>query len=504
MSLSKADKEARDRYLEKLRLIRESGHLVIGETQADKLARIERAKVDYNYFVRTYFPHYAESDCAKFHVTAANKVKKNKLYRGVWEWARGLAKSTHATIFIPIWLWIQNDLNTAVVISVNSKAANTLLSDLQAEFEANPQLIRDFGEQKVQGDWEEGNFRTKNGCAFHARGRGEKLRGLRNRANRPDYVVMDDLDDDEACRNPRRVREYVQWVMKAVMGISGMGTFRTIIVNNRIAPITIMGHFADHPKWHHIKVNALDKTGKPSWPEHYTLAWYKEKEESTTMQSFQTEYMNNPMVEGDVYKASMIQHGKCPPLKSFDHIVGYWDIAFTGNATSDFNAVVLMGVIGRNYWTIDCYVRQSAMSGAINFIYEKDAEIKKAGVHCMWYAERQFWNAPVEDAMREMSQRMKVEVPIIRDDRQKGNKLDRLISMSFYWQQMRHFYNEAGKATYDQQTLIAQTLAIEPGMKSNDDGPDAQGGAIDKLVIRTKINDRMPMMGERKRPIAYG
>lgn len=504
MSLTKIDKDARDRYLEKLRIIRESGFQAVGETEEEMKAVLDRCRAgDYEYYVQKFFPHYGTDRCAKFQIKAFGQMRKKPRYRGVREFARGHAKTVQACVFDVLWLWMFDDLKNHLTISVNKTMAAVLLGDLQAEFEANPMIIKYFGNQQVAGDWANAQFRTKNGAMFSSRGRGEKMRGLKNGAIRVQNVVADDMDDDEQSRNPKRVKETIQWFSKAVMGLGDKGKFRVTIVNNRIAVHTVMGHFAAHPKWNHIKVNALDKNGNPSWPEKYTKEYFKELEEETDMVSFQTEYMNNPVVEGDVFKAEMIQHGKCPTYKSFDHIVGYWDIAFTGNANSDFNAVVLEGILGRNYWEIDCYVRQSDMRSAIRWIYDRDEEAKKAGVHIMWYCERQFWNAPVEDAMREVAKERGYELAIVRDDRQKGNKLDRLISNSFYWQQMRHFYNEAGKNTYDQQTLIAQTLAVEPGMKTHDDGPDAQEGAMGKLTARTRTSERTPMVGERKRPIAY-
>lgn len=497
------DKEAKQRYLDKLRLIREGGGLLMDESPEQMKATLERCQTDYAFFVEKFFPHYATDPCGQFQIRAFNKMRRNKRYRGVREFARGHAKTTHAGVFEPIWLWAFDELKNHLTISVNGSMAKVLLSDLQAEFEANAMLIKYFGAQKMNGDWADGEFRTRNGAMFSSRGRGEKLRGLKNGPIRVQHVVADDMDDDEQSRNPKRVKQTIEWFNKAVMGLGDKGTFRVIIVNNRIAEHTVMGHFAAHSNWDHIKVNALDKNGLPAWPEKYTKKYFKDLEADTDYVSFQTEYMNNPIIEGDVFKLEQFQKGKLPPLKSFDHIVGYWDIAFTGNKTSDFNAVALEGVKGRDFWTIDCYCRQSGMKQAIHWMYERDEEAKEKGVHIIWYCERQFWNAPVEDAMREVAKERGYELAIIRDDRQKGNKIDRMITMSFYWQQMRKYYNVAKWDSYDMKTMVAQTLAVGPGMKGNDDGPDCTEGALGKLQIRTRTMSREPIVGRRSRPDSY-
>ena len=44
------------------------------ESEAEKAERIERAKLDYEFFVSYYLPHYAKSKCGKFQIDAANEV----------------------------------------------------------------------------------------------------------------------------------------------------------------------------------------------------------------------------------------------------------------------------------------------------------------------------------------------------------------------------------------------------------------------------------------------
>lgn len=71
-----------------------------------KNKRIERVRKDYQYFVETYFPHLASCKCGKFQIDAAKYVKDNPNSRAVFEWARGHAKSSHLSLFIPLWLKI--------------------------------------------------------------------------------------------------------------------------------------------------------------------------------------------------------------------------------------------------------------------------------------------------------------------------------------------------------------------------------------------------------------
>lgn len=150
-------------------------------------------------------------------------------------------------IFIPMWLKCQErrEINVMVLVGKSEDNANTLLADLQAELQYNQRYINDFGEQYNNGSWEEGQFITKDGTAFFARGRGQSPRGLRYRSHRPDYIVIDDLDDDELCENPSRVQKLTDWVTEALFGALDGGRGRFIMVGNLISKNSVLQKFSE-------------------------------------------------------------------------------------------------------------------------------------------------------------------------------------------------------------------------------------------------------------------
>lgn len=235
--MRRIDKEALLLYREKLRMIREGGTIDPYEDDAAKKQRIERAKQDYDFMVKYYFPHYASSPCNNFHLKAAKRVRSNGQLTMIVRWGRGLAKSTHFDLLIPFWLWINSDIKVMVIVGNNEKKAQRLLSDLQAEFEANPRILNDFGAQKTFGDWADGKFITENGCAFFALGMGQSPRGLRFKQNRPDYIVADDLDDKDLVKNPRRINETAEWILRDLIPTMDDGNRRFFLVNNRYAQV---------------------------------------------------------------------------------------------------------------------------------------------------------------------------------------------------------------------------------------------------------------------------
>jgi hypothetical protein len=110
MAVKVKAKSLQDRWDRLVLKIKSEHSIGLGEPESERTARIKRAQDDYDYFVTYYFPHYTRtklgevSHCAPFHIDAANAIKANPEFTGILQWFRGSAKSTHANIFIPLWL----------------------------------------------------------------------------------------------------------------------------------------------------------------------------------------------------------------------------------------------------------------------------------------------------------------------------------------------------------------------------------------------------------------
>ena len=173
-SVSRKYKEAQERWIQHCHDIERSTAKIPKGTEQERKDRIARARKDYRYFVRTYFPHLATTECADFQVDAAVYMRDHENARGLFEWARGHAKSTHISLLQPLWLKIQPNAQPLIMILVSKsqEAARRLLGDLQAELESNDLYNADFGNQRGAGIWTNGEFTTATGDLFIALGLG--------------------------------------------------------------------------------------------------------------------------------------------------------------------------------------------------------------------------------------------------------------------------------------------------------------------------------------------
>lgn len=498
--------DALEQWKKHCETVQNSTTINVAESEKDKLARIKQVRGDYAAFVAYYFPHYTvnpetgkTTPCADFHIKAANKVKKERNLKAVFKWHRGAAKSTHLDIFIPLWLKCQEvkQLNVMVLVGKSEDNANTLLADIQAELQFNQRYIHDFGQQYNNGSWEDGEFVTKDGTAFFARGRGQSPRGLRYRSHRPDYIVIDDLDDDELCESPARVTRLTNWVKEALFGALDGGRGRFIMVGNLIAKNSVLANIAATDGVHVSQVNIWDKNGNVSWAAKWTPDEVKAIERFQGYRSFQKEYMNNPITEGAVFRQDWIKWGKLPDLKKFEELILYIDPSFKGTTKNDYKAAKLWGKVGTQLWHIKAFVRQCSVAEMVRWLYDLYEWSIGKNIAIKWYMEANFMQDTILDEFRREGDLRGYQLPISGDKRKKPDKFQRVEAISPLWERGFVTYNEDEKNDPDMLAGIDQTLAFEKGMRGHDDAPDADEGAIWYLQKHTRVNSFTPSFGRR-------
>ncbi|MBQ3658010.1 MAG: phage terminase large subunit [Bacteroidales bacterium] len=477
-----------------------------GETPEQQLKRIELVRQDIAAFVSYYFPHYCTDKetgkpiaPAKFHIQAAKEILKNPNLRAVYQWPRGHAKSTYMDIIIPMWLLCQKQrlINVLVLVGKNEDNACTLLGDIQAELQYNKRYIHDFGNQYNAGDWQEGQFVTASGVAFFALGRGQSPRGLRYRSHRPDYIVIDDLDDDELCRNEKRVSDLTNWVKEALFGCFGSDGGRFIMVGNLIAKNSVLQNIMQSNGVKVSKVNILDNKGNPSWKECWTKERVKELESFMGYRAFQKEYMNNPIIEGTVFKKSDIVFGQTLKASQYKSLVCYTDPSFKSSATADYKATALVGITSDGYFhVLKMYAAQTTVAEMVRWHYEIMNFVGNA--NCRYMIEANFMQDLLLDEFKKEGEARGLHIPITGDKRSKGDKFARIENLQPLFERGLILINEKEKDSPGVAVLIDQLLSFQKGSRAHDDAPDALESAIWQLNRTHRIDSFPVLMHSRK------
>ena len=481
--MNQADKKAQQRILEKIKLIRSSGGSInINETKTEQAARIAKAKKDVKFCVEYYFPHYATSECADFHVKWANRVKRDKKFIGFAKWGRGQAKSVWNNIIIPFWIWLNEGDNYFVLIGQNERRAQQLIEDIRLEFEANPRIINDFGEQKKHGSWEDGFFITQGGFIGQALGLGQSCRGLRVGNKRPKQINGDDLETRKSINNERIQDEHVEWVEQELLPTMDGEHERLMFSNNWFAPVMFLRKLAArHKDWFVHEVIAYNPVTKlPTWKTKYDDTYFLEKEKKMGTLAAQAEYCHITHPKGKIFTPEQIQYTKLPRLDHMEALAGHWDVAYAGTATGDFNAIPVWGLKHKEFYKVTTFLKQCKMRTAVSWMCDFQKNLP-AGAIVHWQFEAQFWNDEVERTIREVEDEYGITLNIVKIQVAKVKKYDRMLTMQPYYQNNRIWYGNKLKDHSDTQVGLAQLFGLEPNYKTKDDSPDADQQAIEKL-----------------------
>lgn len=473
--------------------------LVHSETEADKLKRIKWLEEDYVRWFEYYFPNYAKKKCAWFHKKLAQKVIKNKRIRALAEWFRSAAKSVHIDMGIPLYLYlVMHDMFFMLLVGETETKAKKLISGIQAQLQFNKRLINDYGEKFKYGDWSNGDFTTKDGVKFMALGFGQNPRGAREEAQRPDYIVVDDVDNKKHVNNDRLMREAIDFITEDVWGCFDSdeeGTERFIYANNNFHKNSITNRLKQYFKaaseqckqsgdedifWVQTVPAVKDLSSfEPNWKEKTSSEYWRKKFNAMPFRSFMREFMHVHIEDGAIFKYEDIIHGQIERLDKYDGLVFYGDLSY--KQQGDFKGLILIGKIGRKYHIIHTYLRRGSRGRCAEWLYDIYEDKKLSKYNIKYYIEGLF-------AMDEFVTDFDIEgdkrgyhIAVVADKRSKENKFDRVEALSGLFERKDVVFNEAERNSPDQIQLIDQFLAFEKGSNANDDGPDAAHGAISEL-----------------------
>jgi len=470
------------------------------ESERDKAKRITKLLGNFELFCNYYFPHYVKSPFGWFHKRAAREITKDPNIFAILEWPREHAKSVFADVLLPLYLKAKGELTGMMVASANQDKAHRLLSDIQAELMENKRYSHDFGQQYSLGNWADGHFVTTDGIGFWAFGRGQSPRGTRHADNRPNYGVVDDIDDAAICKNEYRVKEAVDWVLGDFFGALSIEGARLVIAGNRIHKKSILAYLVgdveeDDPKreniWH-LKVYAIEDKrhrkaaatyGTPAWLERYTLTQLVDKMAKMGYRNAQREYFHNYIIDGHIFKNEHLIWASLPVLSKYEQLISYCDPSFKETKKNDYKAIVLIGKTGKYYDIIQAWVRQATTGAMTTAHYDIHEGI--GDVYCPHYMEANFIQDMLLDEYDETGLSRGYMLAIRPDKRKKPDKYGRIENLSPLFERHLVRFNEAHRKNPDMQTLISQFLGFP---QAHDDGPDAVEGAI--FLINKRIRSR--------------
>lgn len=346
-----------------------------------------------------------------------------------------------------------------------------------------------YGDLREAGSWTAGEFSLTTGASFRALGALESPRGTRKDAVRPDTVLVDDFDTDEDCRNELTLGKKWNWFEQALFPTRSVSEdLLVVFCGNIIARkccVTFAGEKADH--WD--VVNIRDDMGRSTWPEKNTEERIRRIESKISTRSFQQEYMNNPLAEGEVFKE--MTWGACPPLRKLRFALVYGDPAPSNskNKASSYKSCFLVGYAEGRFYVYTGYLDHVTNDEFVDWYYLlRDYVADRTQVYS--FIENNKLQDPFyEQVFMPLFARKGAErgfIGIIPDERCKPDKFDRIEgNLEPLNRQGRLVLNIDEKENPHMKRLEEQFLLLHRMMKAPADGPDCIEGAV--FILNQKI-----------------
>lgn len=466
-------------------------------SEAAKKERIARGKRDRLWFFQTYMPHYFSKPFADFHRdwnTLVDIPDEPVFIAG----PREHSKSVFWTLGVPVHdichpgkSWFD------LIVSDTEGLAADFNQFIQMEIEENERIKQDFGDLTNPGNWESSDFTTHSGVRVLARGRGQRVRGLRNRQHRVGRIIIDDLENDKNVKNPRIVKETVDWILEALINTVAEGGSMTMI-NNLISKRGVLAQMIDMkreddpeaPRFISRIYKALGDDDVPLWPAVWPLKRLLKKRQMIGSVRFNKEFQNDPKDDDGLFREEWIRYyhpeeilGK--PLRLYTGI----DPSMKSGESNDYKAIVTIGIDSDGIiYVIDAYIRRCSVDNMARTVYARYEEYHPLVIGMEENALGEFAQSPFNLVARDKHYHLPIRY--IQHSISKEARIGRL--SPFVERGIVRF-----QKSHSDQDLLVEQLIYFPSSTVNDDGPDAleqavslaEKGAYQKMEY-TKISTR--------------
>lgn len=470
-------KQFDQKILDLIELIQENTVIFPNDTLEMKRERKRKSAEDPFFFAKTYFPHYIKKPFGDIHREwheIANIPDKVTAIAGPHEHG----KTVQFAVWEPIWKILHDQLKFGVFIGENRDLAGERTHAILLEFQYNKRLQHDYGELVKTQNPDPKDFTLRNKTRILALGWGQPIRGKIMRGQRPDYILIDDLEDDKA-HNKRIAKNKLDWILGDVYGAIETGKTPVVWLANLTNKDSAINLFKieceEHPSEFKVcKIyRAINDDGSPLWDEGFTVEELKKKEKVIGSVRFQRHWMMNPIIDGEIFKSEWYKYFYLNQYKTTGKIITRVDPAL-GQKKSDYHAVISVHFDGTSYDIVDCMIRRIPILDMIRYLYELDKRISTR-----IFMETNFWQVLLLDYVDSVAEEYKYLLPVTGVNTS-SNKQEDILKLQPLYQRgkIRHPIPKDD----DVKLLEEQLGTFDPELSSRntikDDGPDSLARCI--------------------------
>lgn len=251
-----------------------------------RLAMLETFRYDRHLAHSYLFRHRHKETSPEFHREIIELFNSTSLRPVALMAFRGGAKSTLIEEDI-ILKALFNDVEFILIVGNSWSSACERLATIKQEFETNDLIIELFGDQK-SAPWAADELVLANGVKIQAIGARQSMRGMKHGSARPDYAVLDDLEDEDNIATPEARRKTERWMVGTLRPAMNPKTGRIRFIGTALHPEALIQKKCDDREWDSRKfpIMYLDESGVEvsAWEDRFPLA---------AIQKLRNEYITN-------------------------------------------------------------------------------------------------------------------------------------------------------------------------------------------------------------------
>jgi len=463
------------------------------DTPERQRARIQKSRVDFEYFCRQYLPNYFTSPSGEHHKEIDRYLEEKQSDIIAYVGPREDAKTVRWSIAYELWSIINRKRHYIINVSETEDLAIEMNLNVREQFSSNVRVMKDFGNTcKAGTNWSEEDF-ICNGVKTLALGYGQKIRGRIYGPYRPDLIRVDDISSLRSSRNELLEKEKLEWVLgEAYGGLSSDGTlFWTGNILRKTSAIAQLEKESEKPEREIRYIKKAAYRVKPDgeweilWKERYDRAYYELKRKKVGKIIFEREWLQNPVEEGVYFQEGWFnrfsQQEAMALWEGMERRIIYIDPSYgkkkktAKSPGSNKKVAVVLGKSKYGYFLFDAISRQMSLEGFFDGLIEL---YKRWPVGCVYYEGNYGQADIIGKYLKEAMVRKQYNIPI-KAWYNKMNKEDRIESASPLAETGRVY---AVKGNTDVQDIV-DNLIMYPDIEF-DDPADAFGSGIIVLDAR--------------------
>ena len=267
---------------------------------------------------------------------------------------RGHAKSTSQTHTLTLAFVLFRLRDFGVIVSDTEAQAVSFLRDISVELNENEDLKAAFGIKGFIKDAEaeiEVEFNDGEQFKLIAKGSEQKVRGLKWRNKRPNFIMIDDVENDESVMNPERREKLKNWIFKALLPCGSKDCI-VRVVGTVLHFDSFLENILNDDEWvsHRYSAHAgYDDFSNILWPEQFDESYFRRKRQNYINrgmpEGYSQEYLNQPLSsENSFFRKEWLKPFTASDYDARKTYYAGVDFAISQKQRRDRTAIVVVGV----------------------------------------------------------------------------------------------------------------------------------------------------------------